>query len=332
MLPNQIITQHFSKGGKDGYKTAEVDAFKEQIYKAYNKIYTENNVLNSRVSELNALIQKYNSDKEAIASTLIYAQSTSDKTLSEARAKAEEIVNEANDRAEKEYADKIKANEERLKALQEDYETTKAELQRYSASYTENINAQAKEIIEEANLKAAKIVAEAKTEAEKIEKENADEIKKAKKELKEIGSVISKLKANAYEVTTKINALTEGIKEEFSALSGNFDFSDIEADYVDINSVEPFVMPDLSEILASASKDISSGRKNTDSISGDVKNQTAEMNEYITKIFESIGSGSGDFSSYKEGLTEAFSRDISSKGDISFGSYSGEDYEGEEQE
>ena len=151
MLPNEILSVRFSKNGKDGYRMNEVDSFKNQVYESFNKVYTENNILNGRVSELNALIQKYNSDKEAIASTLIYAQSTADKTLSEARQKADEIVNEAIVKAEKEYADKIKASEDKLSSLEADYERTKAELEKYSATYTENINIQAKDIIEKAN-------------------------------------------------------------------------------------------------------------------------------------------------------------------------------------
>lgn len=324
MLPNQILNQHFSKAGKDGYKISEVDSFKDQVYKSYNKIYTENNILNGRVSELNSLIQKYNSDKEAIASTLIYAQSTSEKTLSEARQQAEEIVAEANERAEKEYAERIRLAEEKLENLHNDYERTKAELERYSASYTENINAQAKDIIEKANAQAAKIIAEAKTEAERVQGENNKAVKQAKKELKNFGNIIAKLKADTFEATAKINALTEDVAEEFESESGKFDFSDIEAETIDISSVEEFSMPDFSELLSSAekSKDISSGRFDADdSISGIPKYRVDDMNEYITKIFESIGNGSGDFSSYKEGLNEVLSRDISSKGDVSFAAH-----------
>lgn len=318
MLPNEILSVRFSKNGKDGYRMSEVDSFKNQVYESYNKIYTENNILNGRVSELNSLIQKYNSDKEAIASTLIYAQSTSDKTLSDARKKADEIVKEANKRAENEYADRIKAAEERLQSLQEDYERTKAELEKYSETYTENINAQARDIIEKANAKSAQIIAEAKTEADKIKKENDAAVLDAKKELKKIGGVIDKLKADAFEVTTKINALTEGVSEEFSTVSGDFDFSDVTADEIPMDTIEPFTMPDFSDILAE-SIDISSGRQTMDnSISGQPKIMVEDMNEYITKIFDSVGSEGAEFSSFKEGLTEALTREIKNKGDISF--------------
>lgn len=318
MLPNEILSVRFSKNGKDGYRMSEVDSFKSQVYESYNKIYTENNILNGRVSELNSLIQKYNSDKEAIASTLIYAQSTSDKTLSDARKKADEIVKEANERAESEYADRIRLAEEKLQGLQEDYDRTKAELEKYSASYTENINIQAKDIIESANRKAAQIVAEAKIEAEKIQKENAAEVLKAKKELKKIGSIIDKLKADAFEVTTKINALTEGVSEEFSTSTGKFDFSDVVADEISEETIEPFTMPDFSDILAE-SIDISSGRQVSDNtISGQPKINVEDMNEYITKIFDAVGSEGAEFSSFKEGLNEVLSREIKSKGDISF--------------
>ncbi|MBQ5904898.1 MAG: DivIVA domain-containing protein [Clostridia bacterium] len=318
MLPNEILGIRFSKTGKDGYRMGEVDTFKSQVYESYNKLYTENNILNNRVSELNSLIQKYNSDKEAIASTLIYAQSTSDKTLSDARKKADEIIAEANEKAESEYADKIKAAEEKLQGLHDEYERTKAELERYSASYTENINAQAKEIIEKANAMAAKIVAEAKTEAEKVADENAVAVKNAKQELGNIGKVISKLKADALKVTENINSLTSDISESFDTASGNFDLSDISAEQINEDSIEPFAMPDFSEILAE-SIDINSGRPvSDDSISGQTKMKADEMNEYITRIFDSVGSDGAEFTSFKEGLTEALLNEIKSKGDVSF--------------
>lgn len=318
MLPNEILSVRFSKNGKDGYRMNEVDSFKNQVYESFNKVYTENNILNGRVSELNALIQKYNSDKEAIASTLIYAQSTADKTLSEARQKAEEIVNEAIVKAEKEYADKIKASEDKLSSLEADYERTKAELEKYSATYTENINIQAKDIIEKANSKAASIIAEAKTEADKIADENRVIVADAKAELKKLGETIAKLKADTFEVTTRINALTEEVREEFSEVSAEFGYEMIVAEKIDVDGIEPFAMPDFSEILAT-STDISSGRPiSENNISAAPKAQIEDMNEYITKIFETVGSEGVEFSSFKDDLTEAFTREILSKGDVSF--------------
>lgn len=318
MLPNEILSVRFTKNGKDGYRMSEVDSFKNKVYESFNKVYNENNILNGRVSELNALIQKYNSDKEAIASTLIYAQSTADKTLSEARQKADEIVSEANERAEREYADRIKAAEDKLQELKDDYERTKAELEKYSATYTDNINAQAKDIVEKANAKAASIVAEAKTEAGKIADENREFVAEAKAELTKIGNTITKLKADAFEVTTKINALTEGVKEEFAAVAGEFGFDSVIADEIDKDAIEPFSMPDFTEILAE-SVDISSGRPVGDNtISGAPKASVPDVNEYITKIFESVGSDGVEFSSFKDDLTEAFTREILAKGDISF--------------
>lgn len=318
MLPNEILGVRFSKNGKDGYRISEVDSFRNKVYESFNKVYNENNILSGRVAELNALIQKYNSDKEAIASTLIYAQSTSDKTLSEARQKADEIVKEANERAEREYADAIKTAEERLQSLKDDYERTKAELEKYSATYTENINAQAKDLIEKANAMAASIVAEAKTEANKIADENRVIVAEAKEELTKIGNTIAKLKADAFEVTTKINALTEGVKEEFATVSSEFGFESAVADMIDAESIEPFKMPDFSEIL-SESVDISSGRPVGDNpVSGTTKAKSPDVNEYITKIFESVGSEGVEFSSFKDDLTEAFTREILAKGDVSF--------------
>lgn len=318
MLPNEILSVRFSKNGKDGYRITEVDSFKNKVYESFNKVYNENNILNGRVNELNALIQKYNSDKEAIASTLIYAQSTADKTLSEARQKADDIVNEAIERAEREYKERIVAAEEKLRSLQEDYDRTKAELEKYSATYTENVNAQALDIIEKSNSKAASIVAEAKTEADKIVSENNAFVDEAKSELQKIGEAIAKLKADAFEVTTKINSLTDGVMEEFTVVSGEFGFKAIEADKIDADTVEPFKMPDFSEILAE-SLDISSGKPVGEApISETPKATVPDVNEYITKIFEAVGSEGVEFSSFKDDLTEAFTREILSMGDVSF--------------
>ena len=77
-------------------------------------------------------------------------------------------------------------------------------------------------------------------------------------------------------------------------------------------------MPDFTEILAE-SVDISSGRPVGDNtISGAPKASAPDVNEYITKIFESVGSDGVEFSSFKDDLTEAFTREILAKGDISF--------------
>lgn len=317
MLPNEILSIRFSKNGKDGYRITEVDSFKNKVYESFNKVYNENNILNGRVNELNALIQKYNSDKEAIASTLIYAQSTADKTLSEARQKADDIVNEAIERAEREYKERIEAAEEKLRCLQEDYDRTKAELEKYSATYTENINAQALDIIEKANGKAASIIAEAKTEADKIVSENNSFVDDAKCELQKIGETIAKLKADTFEVTTKINTLTDGVMEEFTVVSGEFGFKAVEADKIDADTVEPFKMPDFSEILAE-SLDISSGKPVGENPISEPKAVVPDVNEYITKIFEAVGSEGVEFSSFKDDLTEAFTREILSMGDVSF--------------
>ena len=268
------------------------------------------------MSELNALIQKYNSDKEAIASTLIYAQSTSDKTLSDARKKADEIVSEANARAESEYAEKIRLAEEKLSNLEEDYAKTKISLEEYSAAYTENINAQAKEIIEKANAQAAKIIADAKTEIGKVEKDNAANVKAAKTELKKISDLISKFCSELDSTIADVSSLSEDISSKVTVATGKFDFSDIEAQTADIDEIEPFVMPDFEELLNDAmkenGKDISSGRFVEDnSISGVPKYEVENINEYITKIFDAVGGDAKDFSSYKEGLDEIFSRDVS---------------------
>ena len=165
---------------------------------------------------------------------------------------------------------------------------------------------------------AAKIVAEAKTEAEKVADENAVAVKNAKQELGNIGKVISKLKADALKVTENINSLTSDISESFNTVSGNFDLSDISAEQINEDSIEPFAMPDFSEILAE-SIDINSGRPvSDDSISGQTKMKADEMNEYITRIFDSVGSDGAEFTSFKEGLTEALLNEIKSKGDVSF--------------
>lgn len=55
--PLDIKTQSFKKG-LFGYKTTDVDSFKDTVYRAYDEVYTENTKLTEQVKRLNAVIEE----------------------------------------------------------------------------------------------------------------------------------------------------------------------------------------------------------------------------------------------------------------------------------
>ena len=106
MLPNQINNQRFSAVGKGGYRASEVDAFIQRVFQNYSKLYSDNNILRERLSAITPLIDEYNENKRAIADALIWAKTTSDKTVDQARGEAESLIENAKAEAEKIIADK----------------------------------------------------------------------------------------------------------------------------------------------------------------------------------------------------------------------------------
>ncbi len=357
MLPNQINNQRFNLVGKGGYKAIEVDAFIQRVYQNYNKLYNENNVLKERLSAITPLIDEYNENKKAIADALIWAKTTSDKTVEQAQHEAEEIIETAKTDGDKIIADKtaeaqavysqeLNSTKIALENAKTELEMTQSQAKSFSERYVAEINAKAKSIIEDANTNASKIVADAYKDAQTA-REKADEvISRANKELLAIKDEALKLK-NSIETAVKIAA--ESVAE-FSLIEVEPEIlpepEKIEAKQIDINEIEEYSFDfsvdtdanaDIDEVLKSDDAEDTSALDLETVVEDDVINQNPEedpfkvdfisggspttampdVNAYISKIFESAGSEDSDFSSFADGLDDAFAQSLE-EFDVSF--------------
>lgn len=249
MLPNQITLQHFTQTGKGGYRSIEVDAFLQRVYQSYNKLYNDNKALSDKLEELLPQIDEYNRSKSTIADALIWAKSTAEKNIEEAKSIAENLVADATAKADKlledkkieadnYYAEKTMSANKNLEKAKAELETIKQQSEVFSDRYIAEINVKTQTIIEDANSKAASIVAEAYSEAKKA-REKADritananaELELLKNEAAKIKEEILSLISYAQTASEKIDTSAfESIKNEekvereaVSAKSINYD-------------------------------------------------------------------------------------------------------------
>ncbi len=335
MSPNQINTQRFSTVGKGGYRASEVDAFMQKISQNYNKLFNENNVLKERLASITPLIEEYNENKKAIANALIWAQTTSDKTINDAKGEAKKLIDSASAegdsiiaektaQAESAYAEKIEEARINLEKAIKEYELIKSESVALSEKYISEVNAKANEIIEDANSKASKIVADAYNDAKSardkadavldVAKTELDAIKKEAAKLKrqiESAMILTAEALSTVEISDFDAKVNEGKK--FEALSINKD--EIEEFAIDFTARIP---EDSEEAVISTEDESSSGiqvetvvdevfngeDKAADLISGSAGDEMLDVNAYISKIFESVGSSDSDFSSFADGLSD----------------------------
>ena len=211
MLPNQITLQHFTQTGKGGYRSLEVDAFLQRVYQSYNKLYNDNKALNDKLEELMPQIEEYNRSKTTIADALIWAKSTAEKNIEEAKAISENLVADATAKADKlledkkmeadtYYADKTMAANRNLEKAKSELESIKQQSAIFSDRYIAEINVKTQTIIEDANSKAASIVADAYADAKKA-REKADRI------IADANAELEMLKAEAIKIKNEMYAL-----------------------------------------------------------------------------------------------------------------------------
>ncbi len=337
MLPNQISSQRFSAAGKGGYRASEVDAFIQKVFQNYNKLFNDNNILKERLSSITPLIDEYNENKKAIANALIWAQTTSDKTINDAKNEAKLLLDEAADEgkqllevkkaeAEAVYSEKLEEARVNLDKATKEYELIRSESAALSEKYISEVNAKAAEIIEDANAKASKIVADAYNDA-KSAREKADAIlDSAKSELLAIKKESAKLKKeleDAMRFTSETLASLTVEVEEFQ-ISEDSEEKKIDALKLEKSDIEEFsidfadMIQDSEDIKAEVEAEQSFGiqvetvideeineeNKSDDLISGSSKDEMLDVNAYISKIFESVGNNDSDFSSFTDGLND----------------------------
>ncbi len=363
MLPNQIINQRFSQAGKGGYRASEVDAFIQRVFQNYNKLYNENNVLKERLSAITPLIDEYNENKRAIADALIWAKTTSDKTLEQAQQEAKEIVEAANADGQKIIADKtaeaqsvyaqeLNSTEIALENAKTELEMTRNQAKSFSERYIAEINAKAASVIEDANSNASKIVADAYKDAQTARDKADAIIRKANEELEFIKSEAFKLKSEI-ERAVKIAADSvaeftiddiepEVVPDTEIIQPKQIDVSEIEEftfDFAEKTIVEEPVFEDSEDKKETAGSEVESEEMpsfeietvvddenfvekeentvNTDDFISGGASAMPDVNAYISKIFDSAGSDESDFSSFADGLNDAFAQSLEDS-DISF--------------
>lgn len=222
MLPNQITLQHFTQTGKGGYRSIEVDAFLQRVYQSYNKLYNDNKALNDKLDELIPQIEEYNRSKSTIADALIWAKSTAEKNIEEAKSIAENLVADATAKADKlledkkseadnYYAEKTLSANKNLEKAKAELESLKQQSAVFSDRYIAEINVKTQTIIEDANSKAATIVSEAYSDAKKA-REKADRIiADANAELQLLKNEASKIKEELLSLISYAQTASEKI-------------------------------------------------------------------------------------------------------------------------
>ncbi len=352
MLPNQINNQRFSAAGKGGYRASEVDAFIQRVFQNYNKLFNENNILKERLSAITPLIDEYNENKRAIADALIWAKTTSDKTVEQAQQEAEGIISSANTEGEKIIADKtaeaqavyaqeLNSTKAALENAKTELEMTRSQAKSFSERYIAEINSKAASIIEDANSNASKIVADAYKDA-KTARDKADEvISKANEELAAIRKEAARLKSEI-EKAVKIAAdSVAGFATEEAVFEASPEEEIIEAKQISMDEIEEFTLDFGEAVLEDQTEEAPEdtaavepsftvetivedevlpsknepAAKKDDLISGG--SAMPDVSAYISKIFDSAGSEDSDFSSFADGLNDAFAQSLE-ESDISF--------------
>ncbi len=369
MLPNQITNQRFSMAGKGGYRASEVDAFIQRVFQNYNKLYNENNVLKERLSAITPLIDEYNENKRAIADALIWAKTTSDKTVEQAQQEAKEIVEAANAdgqkiiaektaEAQSVYAQELNSTEIALENAKTELEMTRNQAKSFSERYIAEINAKAASVIEDANSNASKIVADAYKDAQTARDKADAIIRKANEELEFI-------KAEAYRLKSEIERAVKMAADSVAEITVDDiepevvpDAEIIEPKQIDVSEIEEFTFDfdevkvvteesetdsdtdnaetesvetesavtesvetpsfDIETVIDEADSDEKEESDlNTDDFISGGSSAMPDVSAYISKIFDSAGSDDSDFSSFADGLNDAFAQSLE-ESDISF--------------
>ncbi len=211
MTPLQISTQRFVPNGKGGYRSSDVDAFVQKVYKNYSKLYNDNIALNEKLEAVSPAVEEYNKSKAAIANALISAQTIAETKLAQAEDEVKIILEAANknadaivsakkEEAEKYYIEKTKDADIRLRELEYAFSRLQKEADDYRDEYLAKVNAQVDSLIASANEKAASIVAQAYNDA-RTAREKADEV------VATANRQLDVLKAETAKVKSELSAL-----------------------------------------------------------------------------------------------------------------------------
>lgn len=88
--PQELQNAEFSKGFK-GYTCAEVDKYIEYVVEQYTELYRENAELEKKIKILSAKLDEAKSDQNSISATIVNAQKMADEIIKDANDKANAI-------------------------------------------------------------------------------------------------------------------------------------------------------------------------------------------------------------------------------------------------
>lgn len=137
LTPRDIQEKEFSTSFR-GYKEEEVDAFLDEVTEAYEAVFKENLDLREEVEKLREECKKYEAIGERMQGALVAAQETADDVRKNAAKEAENLVREAELKAQKliqESKDKHVDLQRRLASLKQVEEEFRFKLKSVLQSY-----------------------------------------------------------------------------------------------------------------------------------------------------------------------------------------------------
>lgn len=137
ITPLDIQNKEFKKSLR-GYDIEEVDRFLDSVNDNYEELYRENIEKTDKIHLLTEQIRQYDNLEETLKSTLVIAQSTADDVTSNARQKADLIVEEAEIKSNNLVNDAI----EEVRKINLEYDALKKEMYIFKMKYKSFLESQ----------------------------------------------------------------------------------------------------------------------------------------------------------------------------------------------
>ena len=200
MRLDEIRNPQFSLSRKDGYDTREVDQYISDVYETVSQLFKTGKQYDEKLKSINAVISKYNADKEAISEILIESKATAQKVKKEAEETASKIREEAFNEAEA-----LKSSAQSI------YDKAEASANSKYDEIVANANEKAQQIINEAKANSAKIVSDAYEEASKAKDASERIVAEANAKIDGIKNKVSNLKSVYNTISSEISVLLDSI-------------------------------------------------------------------------------------------------------------------------
>lgn len=137
ITPLDIQNKDFKKTLR-GYNAKSVDIFLDEINEDFERIYKDNIELKDKINMISDQLRQYNTMEDTLKKTLIVAQTTADEVTSNARHKAETIIESA-ELTSKKLIDQAR---EDVRTIKNEYDYLKKEIFIFKTRYQSFIQAQ----------------------------------------------------------------------------------------------------------------------------------------------------------------------------------------------